>query len=78
MDAEYEQIQRIGEHLAHNPINTPPLTAPYGVCPGCGRCNVCGRERYPIYTYPPQWQYFGGTGATTQRGNPADMTRNPS
>lgn len=24
-----------------------------GVCPGCGRCPICGRRDYPYYPYWP-------------------------
>lgn len=57
-----------GYGVPYNPGINP------GVCPGCGRCNTCGRGGYQPYTMPyiqpiqPIWTTTG-TNSTAPKGN---------
>ena len=63
------------ENSNYNPSTTGPIHQyipnPYPSCPGCGRCQYCGRPNYgPSYPQPymPTWYY---STQTTSIGQPA-------
>ena len=52
-------------------------TSPPGTCPGCGRCNTCGRSDTPIYTQP-QWTYNSTKDTLLSSGIDKFMQQYPS